>query len=277
MEIDIIREIKKISLNNKHRFYFIAKYIIDHITEIPKITITDLAKVTFSSPSTINRFTKSLDLSGYKELVHIIKYFNYTLVDSDKLAKQDSESNILYQRYHDVLNSIQDTFNLFVAQEDLATQVVSKLRNAKRINIFAVGGTYNLARDFQEKLLRMGFNAVSSNNFHDGYFLVKQTNKDTVNMFISYSGETKDLIKLASICKENNSQVVTISKKSNNTLGRLADFKLEISSNDPIVRIVSLTNRLALIFCLDMILYKLLFTDFEHYKDLLQKTALNKF
>lgn len=276
MEIDIIRKIKDISLDKKHRFYFIAKYIIDNIASISDITITELAKVTYSSPSTINRFTKYLKLSGYKELIHIIKYFNYTLIEGDKTIKIKNEKDIIFESYQDVTTSIKNTYNLFLKQESIALEIVNKLKSAKKINIFAVGGTYNLAKDFQEKLLRLGFPAFAINNFHKGYFLVKQSNKDILNIFISYSGETKDLIKLAKICKENNSSIITISKNNNNTLGRIANYRLEISSNDPIVRIVSLTNRLAMLFCLDMLLYKIVFSDFDWYKSLLEKTALEK-
>lgn len=277
MEIDVIREIKKISVDTNHRFSFIAKYIISNISTMPEVSITELAKLTYSSPSTINRFTRYLHLSGYKELIHIIKYFNYTLSENEELTNQNNKKNIFYQRYQEVITSIEDTFNIFVTQEKVTAEVVSKLKSSKRINIFAVGGTYNCAQDFQEKLLRMGLNAVAVNNFHHGYFLVKQSDQDTFNIFISYSGETKDLIKLASICKENNSQVLTISKKSNNALGRIADYKLDISSKDPIVRILSFNNRIALMFCLDMILYKLVATDFDYYRTILQNTALNKF
>lgn len=278
MEIDIIRKIKDISLDKKHRFYFIAKYIVENGSSVSDITITQLAKATYSSASTINRFTKYLNLSGYKELIHIIKYFNYTLVETDEWVKNNSYNGAFYQKYHhQVLKGLEETFNFFSLQENIVTDLVERLKKAERINVVAVGGTYNIARDFQQILLRFGFNIVGVNNFHTGYFLTKQSNEKTLNIFVSYSGETKELITLANICKENNSQVVAISKKSNNTLSRIADLNLHISSSDPIDRIISLTNRLSLIFYLDMIIYKILFTDLEYYQNLLEKTALKKF
>lgn len=277
MEIDIIRKIKKISLDDNHRFSFIAKYIIENITTMPETTITDLAKLTYSSPSTINRFTKFLHLSGYKELIHILKYSNYALVESEETQNQSEESSLLDQKYQEVKDSIEGTFKLFLAQEEISKVVIDKIKAAKTINIFAMGGTYNLANDFRSKLLRLGFNVNAVNNYHDGYFLVKQSNQDIFNIFISYSGETKDLIALAEICQENNSQTLAITKQSSNSLNKITDFKLGMISNDPMVRIISLSNRLGLLFCLDMLLYKILFTDFEYYKELLQKTALNKF
>lgn len=278
MEIDIIRRIKDISLDKKHRFYFIAKYIIDNRTNISDITITQLAKATYSSPSTVNRFTKYLKLSGYKELIHIIKYFNYTLVETDEWVKKDKDNNNFYQKYHtQVLKGLEETFDFFSVQESVVEDLVARLQKAKKINVIAVGGTFNIAKDFQEILLRFGFNIVAINNYHKGYFLVKQSEPKTLNIFVSYSGETQDLINLANICKENNSQIAVISKKSNNTLSRLADLNLNISSSDPIDRVISLTNRLSLIFYLDMIIYKVLFTNLGYYQELMEKTMLKKF
>lgn len=277
MEIEVIREIKEISLNNKHRFNFIAKYIVQHMAEIPKISITELAKRTYSSPSTINRFTKFLKLSGYKELIHIIKYFNYTLVDSDQVTKNYIQNSVFYEKYHNqVLKGIEETFEFFSLQEDVVTELVNKIKTAERINVFAVGGTFNVAKDFQEILLRLGFNIVSANNYHKGYFLTKQSTEDTLSIFVSYSGETKDLIDLANICKENNSTVVAISKKSNNALSKIADLNLSVSSTDPIDRVISLTNRLSVIFYLDMVIYRIMLTNIEYYQNLLQKTTLKK-
>lgn len=277
METDVIREIKRISLDDDHRFSFIAKYIINNITMVPDMGIRELAQLTYSSTSTLNRFTKYLQLSGYKELIHVIKYFNYTLIESSEDIRGNTENDIIYQTYHNVNKSIQDTFNLFLVQNKVTIQVVDYLKKAKKINIFAVGGTFNLAKDFQQKLLRIGLNAIACNNFHNGYFLAKQSDEETFNIVISYSGETRDLINLALVCKEKNSKILAISKKTNNSISKVADFKLVISSNEPIVRTVSITSRLALMFCLDLIFYKLLLTDFDLYKGILQATSLNKF
>lgn len=279
METEIIRKIKKISLDNNNRFSFIAKYIIDNITTIPDITIQELAKLTYSSTATINRFTKYLQLSGYKELTLIIKYFNnYILLENSEEKKiSTNDNNIFYETYDNVIKSIKDTFSLFLLQDKEIEKVVMNLKKAKKINIFAVGGTYNLAKDFQEKLLRIGLNVTVIDSFHNGFFLTKQTDENIFNIFISYSGETQDLIKLAMICKEKNSQFVSISKRTNNSLSKIADFKLVISSNESIMRTVSITSRLALMFFLDMIFYKFLLTDFEYYKLILKTTSLRKF
>lgn len=281
MQTDIIREIKRISLDENHRFYFIAKYVVDNLTDIPKMTIKDLAKKTYSSVSTINRFTRYLDLSGYKELIHLVKYFNYALIETEQeIIDKDfsnSDDSIIYKTYNNIIQSMQDTFSLFLVQDKVVTEVITVLKRAKKINIFAVGGTYNLAKDFQEKLLKLGINCIAINDYHNAYFVAKHTNEEIFNIIISYSGETQDLIKLALICKENKSKVLSISKKTNNTMTQIADFKLVITSNESILRTVSISSRLALMFCLDMIFYKLLLTDYEYYTQVLQRTSLSKF
>lgn len=132
MEIDVIRKIKNISEDENHRFNFIAKYIMQNIVSIPEITITQLAKATYSSPSTINRFTKFLELSGYKELIHIIKYFNYTIAEPSKKNQINSqENNFYYSYYNQVLQEIEQTFSFFSSQENIVTEVVEKIKDAQ--------------------------------------------------------------------------------------------------------------------------------------------------
>lgn len=274
METNIIREIKRISLDDSHRFSFITKYIIKNITEIPNLSIQELAKLTYSSPSTISRFTKSLNLSGYKELIHILKYFGYFLIEEQKKEqKKDLGNDVVSNYYYNVISSIQDTFNLLMDQEKIMKEVVDKLRSAKKIFIFAVSVNYNLAKDFQQKLLRIGLNAFAVDDIHNGYLLAKQSNKDIFNIFISYSGETQDLIKLASTCKKNNSPILLLSKKTKNSLSKIVDLQLVISSNESIVRPISIVSRLTLMFSLDVIFYSFLLLDFRHYKDILESTS----
>lgn len=277
IESEIIRKIKKISLNDEHRFSFLAKYIMENISLVPEITIKEMAEYSYTSVATINRFTKYLNLDGFKELIHIIKYFNYNLVNDDQLKTTKSSVSLINDIYHNIIRSIQDTFRLSLLQTETINKVIEILKNAKKINIFAVGGTFNVAQDFQYKLLRLGFNVFADHDFHSAYVLAKQSSKTDFTIIISYSGETEDLIKLANISKQNQCPILVVCKQTNNTISKIADFEFTISSNETIVRTVSTSSRLALLFALDIIYYYILLTDLSKYKEILKKTSINKF
>lgn len=277
----VIHEIKKISLNENHRFYFISKYIIDNFSTMKDVTIDKLAKFTYCSTSTINRFIKSLKLSGYKELTYIIKYSDFPFFEnfqSSELASKDQKNSLNLIKYNEVTDSIKETYSLFLRNEAKIEEVITLLKKAEKIVIFSVGGTSNIARDFQEKLLRIGLNAIVVTDYHKGYFLSHTVNAKDFSIFISYSGETADLINLALICKKSNSPVLSISKYTNSSsLFKISDFNFGVISNEPITRYVSTSSRIALLFYLDMIFMKIFQTDISFYENILKGTRLNKF
>ncbi|AOX44133.1 GntR family transcriptional regulator [Spiroplasma sp. NBRC 100390] len=276
-ENEIIRKIKAISIDTDHRFSFIAKYILQNLIIVPDITIKEMAEYTYTSVATINRFTKFLELDGYKELIHIIKYFNHNLAGEESIMAGESNNALMFNTYHNIIRSLHETFRLGLKQKETINKVITNLKTAQRIVVFAVGGTYNVAKDFQEKLLRVGFNIIAVNDFHNGYFLAQQLNADDLAFFVSYSGETLDLIKLAKVCQQNQTPIVVVCRQSNNTLSNLANYEITISSNESIERLISTTSRFALLFGLDMIYFALLATDLEHYRHVLEQTLVPKF
>lgn len=274
-ETEIFREIKKIANDKEHRFAFIANYILENLALVPNISIQEMAKYTYSSPATINRFTKYLKINGYKELIYIIKYYNNSFL-SQKVLQDEDNNSLIYTTYHSVNNSLHKTFYLSLDQKPLIYEIISLIKKAKRIIIFALGGTYNVANDFKEKLLRVGFNVVSANDFHTGYFIAKQSGIDDICFFISYSGETKDLLKLAEIVKNNNTQTILVTKNVNSSLANIVNKKLLINSDDALNRLVSTSSRLALLFILDIIYLMLISTDLDYYQNILNNTKIPK-
>ncbi|MFW4371077.1 MAG: MurR/RpiR family transcriptional regulator [Spiroplasma sp. hy2] len=183
----------------------------------------------------------------------------------------------MFNIYNNIIRSLHDTFRLTLNQKGIINNVINNFKKARRIVLFAIGGTYNIAKDFQEKLLRIGFNIIAINDFHNGYFLAQQLNENDLTFFVSYSGETLDLIKLAKICQQNHTPIAIVCRQSNNTLSNLADYEITISSNESIERLISTTSRFALLFALDMIYFSLLATDLEYYRVMLEKTLVPKF
>ena len=73
---------------------------------------------------------------------------------------------------------------------------------ADMINIFGIGTSLNVAMDFQQKMLRFGriVNMTQNACFMPGYALTG-TDK-TVNLIISLSGETRDIIESLRLLKK---------------------------------------------------------------------------
>lgn len=68
MNIETVCEKYQLTADEKR----ILKYIYSHRSSLKKLSIRQLAKQTFSSPSFIIKTCKKMNLSGYSELVFLI-------------------------------------------------------------------------------------------------------------------------------------------------------------------------------------------------------------
>lgn len=134
-----------------------------------------------------------------------------------------------------------------------------------------------LRRIFKKNYYELGLIFLQLMIFITGYFLSQQLNEGDLVFFVSYSGETLDLIKLAKICHQNHTPIAIVCRQSNNTLSNLADYEIKISSNESIERLILTTSRFALLFELDIIYFSLLATNLEYYRVMLEKTLVPKF
>lgn len=276
IENDIIKKIKQISINSEHKFGFIAKYVIENAKKVSNFTIKQLADKTFSSPATINRFVHSISLEGYKEFVYVLRYYNCTYLKELNLQSEESTKKNIEKHFARSINDLTQTKEILLFQQDVIYEIAKELEKARKIHFFSVGGTYNVARDFSQKLQRLGLNANLSNDYHHGYYIVKQMKPQDVAFFISYSGETQEVIDLAKIAKQRHVKIISLTKKVNNTLSSLADWKLEIISDEPIKRIYSTTSRLTMLFALDLIYLSVLSFNPIQYLNLLNQTTIEK-
>lgn len=273
---DVIREIKEIATNSEHRFNFIAEYIISKSDIVANLTIKELAQKTYSSPATINRFVTSLQLDGYKEFIYLLRYYNRTDIQTQNIIHEKNTEKTIEEYFLNTSKCLKSTKEKILLQQLTIKKVVKHLENAKRILLFAVGGTNSIAEDFGNKMLRLGFQVTTSRDAHNGFYIAKNSREDDFAIFLSYSGETTDLIKLAAHCKENQTPFLSITKDCNNRLRQLATYQLEVISDEPIKRSYSTTSRIVMLAVLDIIYLNLLSFKPKQYQDVLDETTLEK-
>ncbi len=277
IESHIIRKIKQISLNSEHKFGFIAKHVMENSRQVSELTIKQLATATFCSPATINRFVNSIGLDGYKEFIYVLRYYNRTYINEILTNNEVNENNIIEDYFTRTNNCLTQTRDLLTIQQSTIKKIAQHIITAKKINIFAFGGTFNAAQDFSEKLKRLSIFASAYNDYHNGNYGANLMNTEDLAIFISYSGETQELLKLANDCKNNHTPIVTITKQGNNSLSALSSYKIEVISDEMIKRLYSTTSRLAILFSLDIIYLNLISFNPKEYNDFLDKTTIEKF
>ena len=203
----------------------IGDYLLKHGYEAENMSISELARATFSSPPTITRLCRKLETDGYKEF-QILFHSEYDVYASQGLV----DANYPFSggdSFEQIARKL-ERLNLYTIRQTTAgfnytqlKRIVRRMSAADMINIFGIGTSLNVAMDFQQKMLRFGriVNMTQSACFMPGYALTG-TDK-TVNLIISLSGETRDIIESLQLLKKRKRYCVAITARPDSTAARM--------------------------------------------------------
>ncbi len=180
----------------------ILTYMNSHRQELRNLSIRELAKRTFTSPSFIIKTCKKIKLSGYSELVFLI-------TNTPKFPN-NTENDLKVKSY------VKLFFNLMDKHKDSMIMILSS------------GFSQNIANYMSEYLNLHGFRCTA--NSHLELF---RKNKDALIILISNSGETKRLAELCIQAKRNNRDILSFVGDSNSTIAKNSSLAISSDTFNP--------------------------------------------
>ena len=171
----------------------IADYIIQNITQIPTIYIEDLAKLTYTSHSTIVRLCKKVGYDGFRSFKNAISGVVYSQmhlpseVDANFPFKQeDLTMDIAKNMAKLTIDTIKKTLNQL--DEELLQSVAEILFKSERIFLFSRGDSQIRARSFQNKLVKINRFAIIAEEYADEAWNASNLTTKDCALFLSYGG-----------------------------------------------------------------------------------------
>ena len=250
----------------------VADYILEHIDEIRTITSHQLAVNTHIGQSTIIRFSQKLGYNSFREL----------LADLSAIPRQD-----LVREEIQVNESMTDTNRKIIAQyhdivevsfennkEETIQQACEMLTSAKKIILFGIGSSNLFCEYLANQLVKMGLLCVTSQTPHTIYSLIDQSKKDTVLFLISESGETREVIKAASIAKEHDMPIIAMTRMAKNTLHSYADLILKTVSFETETRLNVTTMRCSQLYLIDALYLNIMKSNFNKFSKMIERAEL---
>lgn len=231
-----------------------AKFILN--ADSPKkLKMKTLQNNCHVSNSTILRFSKFLGVSGFSEL----KY----LLAQEKEQRKDyltPEYAELFHMADEHFNNIQSSFSATrrLLSPDMLENIVDALHTAPLINIYALGGTFLVAKDLELKLDRISKYCKSYNDKNLQYFASKNLGKEDLAIGITYSGKSKSVIESLSIARTQQAKTLLITSERNIEFEKIVDYIVYISSTDQINRLVTTASRITMLYIIDLIYYRYL-------------------
>lgn len=250
----------------------IAKYIIDNPNEVVRMPISELAEKCQTSKPTVVRLCKTLGYSGYKELCMFLNA-DILLSENGEMSYKDINPNddspeIVQKVSENNIKAIRNTVEIM----DYAAlnRAVELLVAARRIDFYGVGNSGFVALDAQNKFLRINKLATAQVDPHLQILTASNLSPSDVAVFISYTGETRDLLETMEIVKSTGASTISITKLGQNSLSQASDVNLFMVSDESFIRSGAMSSRIGQLCVIDIlfsIVTSRLYSEIKPYLD----------
>lgn len=234
----------------------LIEYIKNNIEDVFYKPISQIAKESNIGEATITRFSKKMGFNGLQDFKVTLAQEISSLSKNKNIINSNIENNepvvdTAKKLLISNINTLESTVDIINGQDiHKSSQLII---NAKRIYFIGIGYSGIIAQDSNYKFMRIGLNCVSFDSSHTMIMMASIMEKGDLLIAISHSGETDEIIKTVKLAKENEVDVISITKKKESSLKDISDIHLEYISEETLLETGSISSKLAQIFLIDLI------------------------
>ncbi|WP_205015618.1 MurR/RpiR family transcriptional regulator [Streptococcus porcinus] len=259
----------------------IAQTIIEHLGEIERISLDDLAKLSYSSKSSIVRFAQALGYKGWTDFLPALlseRFYSdahYSDIDHNLPFQEEDSSQAIIQKIATIAKeSIQDTADKM--STEALERVGQELGKAGRIIVFGLSPNDYIAQLFRRKMLTLGKIVEVACTSEFG-LMTASLKKGDVAILISYSGtsESSETLKHLPLLKERGIFIVGLSSQFGTYLKDNSDAFFTICTReDKHRKIANFSTEESILFILNS-LYAIYFRS-DYMGHYIRKLTLSK-
>lgn len=223
----------KLSTNEK----IIADFILQQKENLAHLTTRDIAKLTYTSSSTVVRLSQKLNYRGFEELkrdyLQELKYIHEHFQNIDPNLPFNSENTLMDIAALNttlIKETADDTLSLI--HHDTLQKAIQLLTNAKNIYLYGIENNHSLLELFKYNMIRINRSIIHERDYGNQVYTALQSNLDDCAIIVSYSGESRDLLNVAHYLKKRQCPIITITSLGENNLSRTSSCSLYISTRE---------------------------------------------
>ena len=256
-----------------------AEYIIKNPEEASTISIHELAKRAYVSPSAVVRMCHDIGYAGFKEFRHsllgdLASRKQEQLIAEKEIEKEDEAEDIIHKITSINIRSLYETERLM--DPDILDECVTLIEKADRVILFGMGASWLAARDCYEKLLRVNKSCVLNEDWHLQLLSAINSSPDDVAIMISYSGHTEEMIECMKELNNNNTPVIAITRSVKSPISEMADHLLYTTSTESLFRSAAMGSLISQMSIIDMLYTVYANRSYENSIALLRRTHIRK-
>lgn len=262
---------KKYDLTPSERH--LVDFIMINSNDVMEMSMTELAKATFISRSTIARFCEKNGFNGYHDFkTQLAIEMNLFLKENASglifpIEAQDKPRDIIDRMTSNSIYSLMETSK--ANKPEILEEIVNKLKTARNLMFFGTNFSHMAAQDASLRFLQSGLPVVSYATPDEMVVQAQFARKEDAVLLLSYSGQSKKLLKIAEILKKRGATCISITANSNNPLAEISDYNLYINATDAISDIFATSSRIAMLNVIDILYMMYVHSDIDCHLKLL--------
>lgn len=225
----------------------IGQFLLEHPEQVKQLSSPELAKAVGVSQSTIVKFSQKVGFSGFSELKVKLYESNMTYQPSSRkaihgsISRSDDMPVVMNKLLLSKQTSLERT--LLLNDDENIKHATRMLHHARKIQIAGVGASSLVAKDLSYKLMKIGHAVHCEHDAHIQVANASALNENDVLIALSYSGRSREILRVAQITKGRKAKVITISQLAPTPLDKYADIKLMTAADEEQIRSSSITAR----------------------------------
>ena len=235
--MDIIETIKSRYDGLTKKQKKIADYMMENKAAVVDMTVGELARASGTSDATVSRFCRRCGFKGFHNLKLTLAREVLEDEQKDQSVSNDIDRGDIRQSLQNILANkvaeLTETVNMMDA--DNLEQILSRLENARMVQLAAVGNTIPVAMDGAFKFNQLGIPAVAGEIWETQAAYTFNLGPEDVVLIISNSGSSRRLQSLAQGARENRSTVIVITNNPDSPLARISDYRIVTATREKLL------------------------------------------
>lgn len=236
----------------------VAERVLADPIGVAQSPITDLARASGTSPGSVTRFCRAIGLAKYADLRFALAAETgraagpaRELDIGTEIAGEDSLARVLAVITSVNVRALQRT----AAQLDLdvVDHAVDALVGARRVDIYAVGGSAIMAEELRLRFGCIGLFASAWSEVHNGLTSAALLGPDDVALAISNSGQTLETLEMLTEAESHGARTIALTSDGDSELAHAADLALVTVAHETSFQPRALAARHAQLMVLDLL------------------------
>ncbi|BCN31708.1 MurR/RpiR family transcriptional regulator [Anaeromicropila herbilytica] len=225
--LEQLKDIDHFSESEKH----IIHYLLNAPETILDFSVKDLAKVCYTSPSTVTRLVNKLNnnkgfnhfkATFFSEITHM----NHLKEEQISITSNETAFSIINKVATLEIEAIEKT------KESMNYETLAKvsylLNTAKQIEFFGFDNNLHLVKSSLNRMLALGKQVIIHDSTNAQYYQALTSTKDCVALIVSRTGENRKLIDLMKLLKERNVPIITLTPNKQSSIGKLSNYFIPV-------------------------------------------------